>query len=141
MKRQEIVDEAHRLLANRPKWELRARSETSMDCYGLVVLVRNKFGLNSEDGYQYGFYPEHDKALPIARKMFNQVHPPLKIGSVVVFQYGGYPWHCGITTLDSYNRFSVVHSSAMTRKVMEEPFEGELAHHFRAAFDFLEIED
>lgn len=141
MKRQEIVDEARRILAGNPKWQMMGRKPNSLDCFGVIVLLRQKFKLYTDDSFRYGEYPQMDKALPIAKTMFNQVNPPLKPGQVVIFQFENYPWHCGIYATDANGKGTIIHSSASYRKMVEEPYSLDLQSHFRAALDWKEIED
>ena len=117
------------------------RSDTRLDCYGLLIRVRESFGLPSEDYQRYGLYPQDAIAMDTMKRMFTQVHPPLKPGQVVVFSFDGRPWHMGITSIDRYGRLSVIHCSALHKHTIEEPFEGELKNHFRAAFEFPGVED
>lgn len=141
MKRQDIVAEARRFVELGTRWRIMGRTDARLDCYGLIIKVRERFGLASEDYQRYGLYPQDNIALDTMKRMFTQVHPPLKPGQVVVFSYDNRPWHMGITSIDRYGRFSVIHCGALAKKAIEEPFEGLLKNHFRAAFEFPGVED
>lgn len=142
MKRQEIVEAARHFVRIKSKWAMMGRSEKRLDCYGLLVLVRQHFGLDSEDVGRYGIYPSQDLDLvKIGQRMFRQVHPPLKPGMVIVFKYGDRPWHMGIVGENAFGQSTIIHVAANRKFASEDPFEGELKRAFRAAFEFPGVED
>lgn len=140
MKRAEIVAEARKHIG-KAKWQRMGRSPQSMDCYGLVMLVRKAFGLKSEDWQRYETYPSAVDVIGPASRMFTQVHPPFKDGQFIVFQHSGRPVHVGITGTDKYGRPTVIHCAANRKVCCEEALESALMPHFRALFDFPGIED
>jgi len=141
MKRSEIVEEARKHVAAKARWRKMGRRPNGMDCYGLVVLVRAAFGLKSEDWERYTNYPDADLFMEPGKRMFTQVHPPLKDGQLIIFQNGNRPCHLGITATDHYGRRSIIHCAANNKWALEEAYEPTLSKHFRAVFDFPGVED
>lgn len=141
MKRQEIVDAARYFVERKTRWANMGRDERRLDCYGLVIKVREKFGLPSENVGRYGIYPSNDLDLvEIGRRMFDQVHPPLKPGMVAVFRFGQRPWHMGVVG-EKDGRTTIIHVAANRKFASEDLFADTLKRTFRAAFDFRGVED
>lgn len=142
MKRAEIVAEARRFVEIKAKWGRMGRTEQYMDCYGMIVLLLKKFNLPYDDWTRYDLYPREDLAIKVGRHLFGeQVHPPLKDGQLVVFQIKGHPIHMGIAATDQYGRRSIIHCGANHRRCVEEAYEPSLYKQFRAAFEFIGVED
>lgn len=141
MKRQEIVEAARKYVAGKARWHKMGRAEHRMDCYGLIILVRAQFDLKSEDFTRYTNYPNDKQFMEPAKRMFTQVHQPLKDGQVIVFQNAGDACHLGISATDMYGRRSIIHCAANNKFCIEEGYVPVLSNYFRAAFDFPGVED
>lgn len=142
MKREEIVAEARRFVAMRSKWGRMGRTETRMDCYGLIMLLLKKFDLPHDVYTRYALYPKGDIALQVGRHMFgDQTQLPLKNGQLVVFQQGGHPVHLGIAATDLHGRRSIIHCASNHGYCLEEAYEPNLCKQFCASFEFIGVED
>lgn len=106
------------------RWKHQGRTDYGLDCVGLVVVCAKHFNFTQFDFTRYSPRPQSRKFI----KAFydggcSRITPwsltKLLPGDIVVMSYGIYPMHCGIyATRDGVP--TVIHSSAIGRKVREE---------------------
>ncbi len=106
------------------RWKHQGRTEFGLDCVGLIVAPAKHFNFTQFDFFRYSARPQSRRflqafidagCLPISPFTLTKLRP----GDIVVLSYGRYPIHCGIyATRDGVP--SLIHSSAIGRKVREE---------------------
>ncbi len=139
MTRDEVVTEARCYVEKRTAWRHMGRSETGIDCVGLLVMIAKRFKLPYKD-YPENYRREPDgKLLPHLRSQLQPARLPLKPAMIVLLRDDPRPCHVGIYALRS-NQPSLVHACAMTGRVIEEPFMA-WANKFTCAMEFPQIQD
>ena len=141
MTRDEIVRAARRYVELKPRWRHRGRSETQLDCAGLLWRIQAvDFGMPAEDVEGYGRYPEGDRMIEHLKTQLDlRVEPPLP-GSVIVLRDTSEPCHLGIMGSKN-NQLTLIHCTIKRRGMYEEYWTRQLQADFRMAFDFKGVED
>jgi len=107
------------------KWVHQARSETRMDCAGLLVNVGKKLNLLPSNFVDYTNYQREPDGFRFKQMFdmyaemipFNQVQD----GDIAIFGEGLYGYHCGILFYENDTLY-IIHSYYERGKVVIEPF-------------------
>lgn len=134
--RQDIVIEARRWVG--VPWRHQGRSQSGIDCAGLVVMVAHDLGLSEFDTTNYGRLPEGDRLLQICQdNLVQQPKTPLMPGQVVAMRFDGNTQHLGIIgTYPVEGEVSLIHSYANARKCTEHRLDTVWTNRIVEVFDF-----
>jgi len=121
IKRSQIVQTAKSYLG--VPWTHQGRSRAGVDCVGLVVAVAGDLGILPPDLVIPPYRTRPDASL---LSYFDTHMTPvslraIKDGTVVIFAYGGSPYHAGIVV--NVNSSAIVHAYAAHRKVVPDHLE------------------
>jgi len=115
MKRSDIIRVAQGYVGTR--WQHMGRDRYGVDCVGLLIAVWGDLKLtpypeippyrSQPDGNLLTYFQKYMTRVPFRR---------IKSGSVVIFAYGGSPYHAGIVV--DPERRSMIHANATSRAVV-----------------------
>lgn len=102
-------------------WRKSGRSETGVDCIGLVVMVAKSFGLDPQDQPNYSTVPDGERLQAMIAAQTTKAHYPAQ-GTIGLFHCKGLPFHAGIFA-EKYGKLSLIHAFAKRRKVVEDIYD------------------
>lgn len=122
-------------------WRHQGRSRIGIDCIGLVIKVAHELDLSGFDTADYDRRPDGVNFLAGFREHMDRVSPGAEQGGdVVVLRDDRLPCHCGLL-VPFRNSAYLVHASAKRRKVVMEPFMGDLMARRIAIFQYKGLVD
>jgi hypothetical protein len=134
MTRDELQAAARRYVQAGTRWRHKGRTETGLDCVGLLVVVGQQFGMTINDLADYSAFPngtleDHLKA------HFDVVAPPYLPGQAVLLTDDHMPCHVGILG-QQYGQLTLIHASISRRRVFEEPLTTQWRARMRCLLEF-----
>lgn len=121
MKGHVIVAEAREYLGTKYRHQARLKG-TAVDCAGLIVGVGKTLGLTNFDSLNYAPVADGaDLTRACEENMLNisQLGLPMQLGDVLLFTFGKAATHLAIVADHQQGGFSIIHSYAPSRKVIE----------------------
>lgn len=116
--RTEVVAAARKYLG--AEWRHQARSETALDCAGLVVRVARDLGLADVRVADYAEHPDGVALMAAcARYMRKITLRSFAAGDVLVLKFGVSPQHFGIVGDYFAGGFSLIHAYRGAERVVE----------------------
>ena len=123
------------------KWRHQGRSRVGIDCIGLVIKVAHGLELSSFDTADYDRRPDGVNFMSGFQTHMDRVKPGFeRDGDVVVMRDERLPCHCGIL-VPFRGSAHLIHATAKRKKVVIEPFIGELMALRIAIFRYQGLED
>ena len=115
-------------------WRHQGRSRKHVDCVGLVIKVAHELDLSGFDTADYDRRPNGVDFLRGFSDHMDRVKPGVEQGGdVVVMRDDRLPCHCGLL-VPFRGRTHLVHAAAKRKKVVIEPFIGDLVARRLAVF-------
>jgi hypothetical protein len=131
--REQIVNCARSYVGVRFKHEGRTREE-GLDCFGLIIRVAWDLHLSQFTLTGYGHYPH----APSVRKHCDAQmtrKPLVKMQPGDILRFANKHWDCHLACVGDGGRpFSLIHSLAEQRRVVESPLSDDLRSHIRACY-------
>lgn len=114
------------------------RNQYGIDCAGLIIKVANQTGVSNHDTKNY---PKRPNAHDFIREMKEHLRR-LKVrdarpGDIIMFRGPRIPCHVGILDFDD----CIIHAYAPAKKVVREPFQGQIRGLAVMAFSYNGLED
>lgn len=136
-----VVAEARRWVGTR--YRVKGRSETGLDCIGLLVVVARSLGVPHTDRLDYADWPDPNHAIlrELGRDLVRMPGARLSPGTIGVFAEQRLPCHCGFFS-ERQGVVHVIHARLRSGRVLEEPYVEQRTNAFRliAQFRFPQLE-
>ena len=117
-------------------WRHQGRSRVSVDCVGLVIKIAHELDLSGFDSTTYDRRPNGINFLSSFNEHMDRVKSGTEQhGDVVVMRDDRLPCHCGLL-VPFRGADDLVHASAKRKKVVMEPFIGDLVARRLAIFQY-----
>jgi NlpC/P60 family putative phage cell wall peptidase len=117
--RQLIVAEAREYIGTKFQHQARLKG-VGCDCAGLVVGVAKTFGLTAFDMLGYAPVPDGTTLKKSCQENMQEIPTnEIDLGDVLLFRFHSEPTHLAIVGDHPHGGFSIIHSYAPSRKVVE----------------------
>lgn len=116
--RAEVVEAARKYLGAR--WQHQARSESALDCVGLLVRVGRDLGIADVRVSDYVQHPDGARLLQEAGRYMRKIdRRDFNVGDALVLRFGAAPQHFGIVGDYFAGGFSLIHAYRGASMVVE----------------------